>query len=150
MVSRMHTKLENALYQFKILLSSHKIYYSLPLHSTHNYPTRFSQLSLTTPKSTTAAGHRRVEYQCSSMWNKLPVNIRTVAEELGFRRLLKEHLLASLWYVTGRLPTNWCSAPWLAAVLLRRGPCHLYLWSDWLRKQCKASMLACLPPLLCL
>ena len=60
------------------------------------YPTRFSQLSLTTSKSTTAAGHRGVEYQCSSMWNKLPVNIRTGAEELGFRRLLKEHLLASL------------------------------------------------------
>ena len=89
-------------------------------------------------------GHRRVEYQCSSMWNKLPVTIRTVAEELGFRRLLKEHLLASLWYVTGRLSTNWGSAPWLAAVLLRRGPCHLYLWSDWLMKQCKALMLACL------
>ena len=88
-------------------------------------------------------GHRRVEYQCSSMWNKLPVTIRTVAEELGFRRLLKEHLLASLWYVTGRLSTNWGSAPWLAAVLLRRGPCHLYLWSDWLKKQCKALMLAC-------
>ena len=86
----------HALYQFKILLLSHKIYYSQSLHSTHNYPTRFSQLSLTTPKSTTAAGHRRVEYQCSSMWNKLPVTIRTVAEELGFRRLLKEHLLASL------------------------------------------------------
>ena len=41
-------------------------------------------------------------------------------------------------------------SPWLAAVLLRRGPHHLYLWSDWLKKQCKALMLACLPPLLCL
>ena len=67
----------HALYQFKILLLSHKIYYSQPLRSTHNYTTRFSQLSLTT-----AAGHRRVEYQCSSMWNKLPITIRTVAEEL--------------------------------------------------------------------
>ena len=28
--------------------------------------------------------------------------------------------------------TNWGSAPWLAAVLLRRGPCHLYLvWLTW-------------------
>ena len=76
------------------------------------------------------------------MWNKLPVTIRIVAEELGFRRLLKEHLLASLWYGTGRLSTNWGSAPWLAAVLLRRGPCHHHLWSDWLEKQCRALMLA--------
>ena len=66
------------------------------------------------------------------------------------RRRLKEHLLANLWYVTGRLSTNWDSAPWLAVVLLRRGPCHLYLWSDWLEKQCKALMVARLPPLHCL
>ena len=99
---------------------SHKIYYSQPFHSTHNCDTRFSKLNLTTPKSTTAAGHRRVEYQCLSMWNRLPVTIRTVAEELGFRRLLKEHPLDNLCKVTCRLSTNWSSALWLAAVLLRR------------------------------
>ena len=60
--------------------------------------------------------------------------------------LSNQHLSKSLARVTYRLSTNWNSASWLAAVLLRRGPCHLCLWFDWLESQCKVLVVAFLLP----
>ena len=55
------------LYGYKLLLIAYKTFYSTQTHSHHKYLTHASQHNLELPSSTTAAGHRRVSYQCASL-----------------------------------------------------------------------------------
>ena len=56
-------------HRFKLLRHAHKCFHSRPSHSSHHHFTRTSQSNFEVPSSATAARHRRVEYQCASMWN---------------------------------------------------------------------------------
>lgn len=84
------------LFNFKILICAHNLFYSKLSHTNHDYPTRISDVNLLLPPSSTAVGHRRVEYQCASMWNSLPTAVRAIASPLGFRIALRDHLFASI------------------------------------------------------
>ena len=77
----------------KLLLIAYKTFYSTQTHSHHNYLTRASQHNLQLPSSITAAGHRRVSYQCASLWNGLPGWICAIEVEEGFKHALRQHLL---------------------------------------------------------
>ena len=53
---------------YKLLQIAYKTFYST---QTHIYLTRASQHKMQLLSSTTAAGHRKVGYQCASSWNGL-------------------------------------------------------------------------------
>ena len=82
-----------SLYMFWILIQAHT-FYSFSSRSTHDYNTSSSLINLQLPFSKSAAGHRRILYQCSSLWNALPVSLRSITSRVGFRVNLRLHLLA--------------------------------------------------------
>jgi len=85
----------NLLYIYKICLLAHTTFASSDPTASH-YRTRYSEISLPFPKSTSAAGHRQVNYQIAAAWNNLPQHVRQITSLGGFKLALKLHLLDSL------------------------------------------------------
>jgi len=82
--------------KYKLLLLAHQTFYSNDSHSCHNYLIRAAKYNSKLPKCTTASRHRRVSYQCESLWNGLPKSIRAVARDGDFKHAVKYYLLYSM------------------------------------------------------
>ena len=78
------------MYQLKILMSAHLLFYSSSTHSSHNYSTRSSLFNLPTPLFTSTAGQRCPSYQLPFLWNNLPTDIKQISNSLKFKTTLKK------------------------------------------------------------
>ena len=76
-------------------LVAHSLLHNSPKPDTP-YPTRESKIDLPLPKSTSACGHRKPNYQASDAWNGLPNPLWEIKHPQLFKVALKQHLLATL------------------------------------------------------
>ena len=100
------------MYQLKILMSAHSLFYS-----SHNYSTRNSLLNLPTPLFTSTAGQRCPSYQLAFLWSNLPTNINQLSNSLKLKHCWKKHLLSSwlifrLWHQWLMTLTVDCRLSW--------------------------------------
>ena len=92
-------------YEFKITKRAHKQYYSDNISCQSLVTTGYSHFNLSLPPSTSAAGHRRTEFQVAKLWNSPPINLRAISDPIEFGRELRLHLL---WWAAGVL-SGWTS-----------------------------------------
>ena len=83
------------LYQLRICILAFTQFKSQNNLSTH-YNARHFLFSLPHPSSSSTGGHRWVAYRVSSAWNSLPIWLRVIDSQDGFRAASKQYLLDSL------------------------------------------------------
>ena len=97
------------MYMFKILRlqSCPTLQENLRLeYPNHHYNTRHRD-EVTTPFPRLNVSIINYKYQCSKVWNSLPVSIRNASSIGEFKSRLRNHLLSAYWCVVNYRDT-WC------------------------------------------
>ena len=106
----------NQMYQLKILMSAHSLFYSVSFHSSHNYSTQSSVFNLPSPLFTSNDGQRCPSYQLSFLWkNYLLILNKFLSNSCKFKITLKNHPLSGwliVWLWNQWLMSVGCRLPW--------------------------------------
>ena len=81
------------LYKFKTLKRAHKTFFETHTNLNFAYRTRQSYFNLSVPLFKSSTGQKSSSYQESALWNKLPIEIRSIENKIKFHKTLKNYLL---------------------------------------------------------
>lgn len=81
------------LYKFKTLKRAHKTFFETHANLNFAYRTRQSYFNLSVPLFKSSTGQKSSSYQESALWNKLPIEIRSIENKIKFHKTLKNYLL---------------------------------------------------------